>query len=119
VSWSIGHDSNWNRDIGYGVPAICDHPGCGEKIDRGLGYVCGGAPYGGDQGCGLYFCSKHRDHHDLCARCAVNADPFDATPDSLEWVNHKLTHESWAVWRDTNPTDVGMLRARVEQVTRG
>ena len=44
MGWAVGFDNNWNRDIGYGVPAICDFPGCGEEIDRGLGYVCGGGP---------------------------------------------------------------------------
>lgn len=23
MGWSIGFDSNWNRDVGYGVPATC------------------------------------------------------------------------------------------------
>ena len=50
MGWSIGYDSNWDRDIGYGVPAYCDHPDCNEEIDRGLSYVCGGEPYGGDRG---------------------------------------------------------------------
>ena len=36
MSWSIGYDDNWDRDIGYGVPAYCDHPGCNEEIDRGF-----------------------------------------------------------------------------------
>jgi hypothetical protein len=52
MGWSIGFDTTWNRDIGYGVPAICDRPGCGEAIDRGLSFVCGGEPYGGEKGCG-------------------------------------------------------------------
>ncbi|HEV7521417.1 MAG TPA: hypothetical protein VGP89_09990, partial [Candidatus Angelobacter sp.] len=59
MGWSLGFDSNWQRDIGYGVPAYCDHPKCNKKIDRGLSYVCGGEPYGGELGCGLYFCSEH------------------------------------------------------------
>lgn len=53
MSWAIGYDENWKRDVGYGVPAICDHPGCNEKIDRGLAFVCGGEPMGGEKGCGL------------------------------------------------------------------
>src|SRR5690606_23075125 len=53
MGWAVGYDSNWNRDIGYGVPTTCDHPGCNEKIDRGLSYVCGDEPYGGEHGCGL------------------------------------------------------------------
>lgn len=40
MSWAVGYDTNWHRDIGYGVPAECDHPECTERIDRGLGYVC-------------------------------------------------------------------------------
>jgi hypothetical protein len=62
VGWEIGYDDTWARDIGYGVPAVCDHPDCKVKIDRGLGYVCGGEPYGGEQGCGLFFCSEHLFH---------------------------------------------------------
>jgi hypothetical protein len=60
MSWAVGFDSNWKRDIGYGVPATCDRPGCGTGIDRGLAYVCGGQPYGGEEGCGLYFCGYCR-----------------------------------------------------------
>ena len=44
MGWSIGFDRRWNRDIGYGVPATCDQPGCGADIDRGLAFVCGGDP---------------------------------------------------------------------------
>jgi hypothetical protein len=62
MGWSLGHDNRWGkfgRDIGYGVPAPCDHPGCGAEIDRGLSYVCGTHPYGGEHGCGLHFCGDH------------------------------------------------------------
>lgn len=63
MGWSIGYDSKWKRDIGYGVPASCDYPGCDAEIDRGLSYVCGGEPYGGEVGCGLYFCAAHLLYH--------------------------------------------------------
>lgn len=39
MGWSVGFDENWQRDIGYGVPAYCDHPQCKAEIDRGLDYV--------------------------------------------------------------------------------
>ena len=26
MSWAVGWDSNWYRDIGYGVPATCEEP---------------------------------------------------------------------------------------------
>ena len=103
MGWSLGYDSNWKRDIGYGVPAFCDHPGCTEEIDRGLSYVCyGQEPYGGD-GCGLYFCGKHMFYSEkrkayCCRRCKWGKKPFDAKPDSPEWISHKLTDESWVAY---------------------
>lgn len=107
MSWSIGYDRHWRRDIGYGVPAWCDHPGCEKVIDRGLAYVCGGQPYGGEFGCGLYFCADHLycgATEQLCQRCDTEGDvvPFDAKADYPDWVNHKATHPSWAKWRQEN-----------------
>src|ERR1700677_4420517 len=125
MGWEIGYDSIWDRDIGYAVPAECDHPGCHAKIDRGLDYVCGGEPYGGDIGCGLYFCDKHLSfsqpneggHSDydededgafVCERCRDwnerdsyegEFKTFDPKPDVEEWVYHKATDPSWAEWR--------------------
>lgn len=61
MGWSLGYDDRWKRDIGYGVPAYCDQPGCTEEIHRGLAYVCGSHPFGGDRGCGLYFCGSHME----------------------------------------------------------
>lgn len=110
MGWSLGWDSNWTRDIGYGVPAWCDHPGCNEKIDRGLSYVCGDAPYGGEDGCGLYFCGAH--HGQLCERCNNGEEPFDPKPEHPEWIRHKLKSKSWAQWRNENPAQV---RALLEQ----
>lgn len=128
MGWSIGFDPKWNRDIGYGVPAVCDHPGCNKEIDRGLSYVCGQEPYGGDQGCGLYFCSSHLfyDSPDpewsesppshaeeeeyyadepegtfVCERCRDESQPFEPKPDVQEWLDHKATDPSWAEWRAT------------------
>jgi hypothetical protein len=113
MGWSIGYDSTWDRDIGYGVPAYCDHPGCGKEIDRGLAYVCGGEPYGGDFGCGLYFCAEHRGfgRHQLCERCTYHKEPFDPTPDHPTWLRHKLKDLSWARWRQENSTKVEQMRA--------
>jgi hypothetical protein len=124
MSWAIGYDSNWNRDIGYGVPAECDHPDCHAEIDRGLSYVCGGQPYGEPHGCGLFFCDAHlsskevaaeRDvddggEHDefvqLCERCALTDEqpnPFEAKPDVKEWRDFKEIDPSWAEWRSQRP----------------
>ncbi len=98
MGWSIGFDTKWDRDIGYGVPAFCDHPGCRAEIDRGLSYACGGVPYGGDRGCGLYFCDKHGGGAN-CARCVRRRKPFEPKPDHPRWTHHKMTHPSWEEWR--------------------
>jgi hypothetical protein len=116
MGWSIGFDSRWNRDIGYGVPARCDYPGCAADIDRGLAYVCGGEPYGGEDGCGLYFCGEHLllvaggSHRQQCERCIAGQPPFEATPDTREWIEWKLTDESWEAWRDENPQAVSVMK---------
>lgn len=111
MGWSIGYDDNWNRDIGYGVPSVCDHPGCTAQIDRGLAYVCGSEPYGGTFGCGLFFCEEHRQPSRarrsgamVCQSCYWGWDRFPRrfftpTPDTAEWLHHKATHPSWAEWR--------------------
>jgi len=115
MGWSIGYDSNWKRDIGYGVPAVCDHPDCNEEIDRGLAFVCGGEPYGGERGCGLYFCGRHMTVSafgpQLCERCARKRKPYEAKPDSRVWVDWKLTDPSWQQWRDENPDEVERMKA--------
>lgn len=109
MGWSIGYDGNWKRDIGYGVPAYCDHPECKEVINRGLSYVCGNAPRDGELGCGLYFCNKHLNYENLCARCRKHKQPFTAKPEHPDWIKWKLTDESWQQWRDENPDEVAKL----------
>lgn len=115
MSWSIGFDTNWGRDIGYGIPAICDHPGCREKIDRGLSHVCGNEPYGGERGCGLYFCAKHHNgEYSMCEKCTNKELPFDPKPECAEWVHFKSTDESWAEWRRENPGAIELLKLRMD-----
>lgn len=125
MGWSIGYDDNWKRDVGYGVPAHCDHPECSAEIDRGLSHVCGGQPYGGGSGCGLYFCSEHlfvytgpKHVPQLCARCVDGDESFDPTPDHPDWMRWKLTDESWQQWRDENPDEVERLKAALQDEGR-
>lgn len=111
MGWAVGEFEG--RDIGYGVPAICDYPDCDLRIDRGLGYVCGfGVPYGGDEGCGLFFCIEHGGGS-LCERCDSifpdDVEPFTPKPDVAEWSRHKLTDPTWKPWRDENPQQVEQL----------
>ena len=103
MSWAVGYDTNWHRDIGYGVPALCDQPGCNEKIDRGLGYVCGNEPHGGEKGCGLYFCFEHGGGQEECTHAFKDEPGFEPKTDTAEWTAHKLTDESWAAWRAAYP----------------
>jgi len=101
MSWAVGYDSNWKRDIGYGVPSVCDHPDCNKEIDRGLGYVCcEQEPWGGENGCGLYFCEEHSGLSGRCERCEKDEEPFEPKPDLKKWIDHKMTHPSWAKWRE-------------------
>ena len=128
MSWSIGYDDKWKRDIGYGVPAYCDHPECWAEINRGISYVCGEQPYGGDRGCGLYFCERHLNSHErlprLCERCSPRIrKPFGPTIEHPEWIDHKMTDPSWQEWRDENPGyvrrlehDIGNLRKSLDSL---
>lgn len=119
MSWSIGYDSKWSRDVGYGVPAVCDHPECNEKIVRGLSYVCGSEPYGGTRGCGLYFCSRHLSVSPkldlLCEKCYPRVKkPFKPKADHPDWIHHKLTDSTWEAWRQENPEEVKKLNLQLK-----
>lgn len=114
MGWSLGWDNHWQRDVGYGVPAVCDHPKCNVSIDRGLSFVCGGDIYGGDYGCGLFFCYKHlayRKPHGadrempFCPRCNSYKSAYKPKPDVKEWVDFKMTDPSWAEWRKFNSNE--------------
>jgi hypothetical protein len=121
MGWEIGYDKNWDRFIGYGVTAFCDFPGCNKKINRGLGYVCGAEqPYGGENSCGLYFCSEHLIYHNFrngcsglfCPRCANYKMPYKLKPEHPEWINWVLKDKSWKKWREENPELVQLYKLR-------
>lgn len=113
MGWSYGFING--RDVGYGVPALCDHPDCSAKIDRGLDRLCGEMHGCDDEtGCGLYFCSAHlafgETDHQQCLRCVDDLDPFEPKPDIVEWITWKLTDASWAEWRKLNWQEVDRLK---------
>lgn len=121
MGWSLGEDRNCKRFVGYGVVAFCDYPGCTKTIDRGLYYVCGGEPYGGDEGCGLFFCDEHMHYGQFsgqkCIRCADNKTPFK--PKKYEhprWIKHVLTHGSWQQWREENPEEVRRYKKMMKTI---
>lgn len=115
MGWAYGFVNG--RDVGYGVPAVCDKPDCDEKIDRGLAYLCGDM-HGDEFGCGLYFCSRHLmyrrpkelDHSvQKCPRCYLYKSPYEPKSDIEEWVFWKLNDASWEQWRESNPDEVAHL----------
>ncbi len=126
MGWGLGGPDQRGRDVGYMVPAYCDHPDCSEQIDRGLAHVCcDEEPYGGDDGCGLYFCSAHQNWRGQCERCAAWFDededgedvtledgppPFDPKPECPRWLYHKLYDYSWAEWRVENVDELDAMR---------
>lgn len=119
MSWAVGVNGE-GRDVGYGVPAHCDHPGCTAEIERGISYTCGGEPGGGEHGCGLFVCGKHqfgnKHSYQLCRHCADRRHKrLTASADHPEWINHKLTDETWQQWRDENPEEVAKLLAATQQ----
>lgn len=118
MGWSIGYDDATDRHIGYGVPAYCDHPDCKAEIDRGLAYVCcGQQPYGGENGCGRFFCEQHHDFFDgKCERCETGKPPFAPKPEHPRWMAHVLTHASWAQWRAENPKRVEEYAAALRAI---
>lgn len=66
MGWGhCGTDSK-GREIGYCIDATCDHPGCDEKINRGLAYACGGMHGNDEHSCERYFCHKHRNNYTDC-----------------------------------------------------
>ena len=117
MGYSIGYDDRWKRYIGYGVPAYCDHPKCNKEIDRGLSYVCGGEPYGGDNGCGLFFCSDHLDQmgSGLCKRCSDLKGPYKPKPEHPEWMSHVLKDKSWRQWRKEHKEIVEKFKKELEE----
>lgn len=113
MGWAVGYDTHWRRDIGYGVPAACDYPGCAAEIDRGLRHVCcDSEPYGGEHGCGLYFCPEHQSHGG-CTHAFKDDPEYRPSPDATEWLEWKLTDDSWERWRQENSAEVDELKAEL------
>ena len=111
MGYQVYELSSQKRFGGYGVPSICDHPGCTKEIDRGMAYCCGGEPFS-DAGCGQYFCTDHLAYNleddavQQCERCLAGQDPFPIKPDTPEWIAWQMNDESWAKWREENPAFV-------------
>lgn len=68
MGWAFCGTNRNGVEIGYGVEAVCDEPGCTTVIDRGLGYLCGDM-HDDERTCAKYYCSHHRVGHQRCERC--------------------------------------------------
>lgn len=113
MGWAIGYDYERDRDIGYGVPCICEHPKCRKEIDRGLAHLCGSICE--DGGCGLYFCGSHLyttgSGAERCKACLQRRrKSYKQKPDVRAWLRHKLRHHSWREWRKENPAQVAEMK---------
>lgn len=92
MGWAVGYMNH--RDIGYGVPAICDHPDCDVEIDRGLAYCCGDEPWG-DVGCHLYFCGEHLGYSGIFDSEGNQIDP-DAEEEKAEEDGVEVDDSDWS-----------------------
>jgi len=61
-----------------------------------------------NEGCGLYFCSDHE------GESAAHDKIASGKPDSIEWLRHMLTDDSWSDWRNENPGEAAAAQKRVE-----
>ena len=55
------------------------------------------------EGCDLFFCLDH---------VIATHDGATPKPDTPEWINHMMTDESWAAWREKHPEFVATHKAR-------
>lgn len=74
MGWAFCGTNDHGQEMGYGVEAVCDEPGCTAVIDRGLAHVCG-RMHEDSETCHKYYCSEHlfmasvRPGGGLCSRC--------------------------------------------------
>lgn len=116
-----------NRFQGYNMHAYCDHPGCKNEIDRGMGYACCDNPEH-TASCGGFYCEEHKhqlvyqdeledmsdedlkrlgidsreeqahDEDDGIICCTHK--PIEKDKEHPTWLKHVLTDETWQEWRE-------------------
>jgi len=105
MGWAFCGTNRHGQEIGYGVEATCDEPGCDAKIDRGLSYACGDMHDCGET-CGQYYCEAHLStgrlpgderNVQMCRRCAALYDDEDGW---IDW-NGAFIYEHFDAWIDS------------------
>lgn len=71
---------------------------------------------GPDQDCDDFEERDDFTSSESCERCIAGLPPFDPKPDSLEWVNHVLTDETWAEWREEEPAWRADMEERLAEI---
>lgn len=90
MGWGDCGDDSQGRPIGYNFSAVCDHPECDEKIDRGLAYVCGDMHGEDCYSCEKYYCYAHRNvtvlvGDDVYAVCGECEEGFKDKDSGVKW----------------------------------
>lgn len=87
MGWGNCGTDDLGRPIGYLHPGTCDHPGCDQRIFRGVDAVCGDMHGEDEHSCARYFCERHQVGYPLdwdmyghggpsprvCPSCAIEA----------------------------------------------
>jgi hypothetical protein len=81
MGWSYGQNAD-GKEVGYGVAAVCEEPGCPNSIDRGLAYKCGPMHGSGADYCDGYFCPVHLSMTGQGQRCPACASPIFSREDA-------------------------------------
>ncbi len=56
--------------------------------------------------------SRYKGLPKLCKRCSDRKKPFEPKDDIKEWVEFKLTDQSWEEWRKENVEEVNRLKEK-------
>ena len=114
MGWSYAIDSSrseGDQEIGYSISAKCDLDGCEVDIDRGLSYVCGSDPYGGEYGCGGFFCADHLSWYSYWEEDGEeHLSPQMCPACGATWEKNGLTEDQYYDLQDTLLSQCRQLR---------
>ena len=97
MGWGDCGTDEDGRPIGYVFAATCDEEGCEAKIDRGLGYACGGMHGFNEWDCDKYFCGDHLIMGapvQLCKACSQRHSKLPPEECNVDEYRRCLIHEA-------------------------